>query len=62
MNWCGQDSVGERVARELAEDDDLLTHLFNYLVYDQTYISASTLIEDILQNRPVLLLSHIREL
>ena len=56
-----QDSVGEQVAKELAEDDELFAHLLTYINHDQTFVSACTLMEDVLQNRPTLILSRIRK-
>lgn len=53
--------MGEKVALELAEDDEFMIQMFNYLKFDQTFIAACGLLEDILQNRPVLTLSRIRE-
>ncbi|XP_067938354.1 short transient receptor potential channel 4-associated protein-like [Watersipora subatra] len=53
------DSIGEQVSKELAEDEMFFTHMFSYLNYDQTFFSACSLMEDVLQNRPTLRLSHI---
>lgn len=55
-----QDSVGEKVSHELADDDEFLVHLFTYVQFDQTYLSSCTLIEDLLQIRPVMILCRIR--
>ena len=56
-----QDSIGETVSKELSEDEDLFVHLFSYITVDQTFHSACSLMEDILQNRPTLVLSSIRK-
>lgn len=53
--------MGEQVAKELAEDDEFLIQMFQYLEHDSTYLAACGLLEDILQNRPVLTLSTIRK-
>ena len=53
--------MGERIAKELAGDKELFIELLSYLKYDQTYVSACSLIEDILQYQSHIILSTIRK-
>ncbi|XP_067946423.1 short transient receptor potential channel 4-associated protein-like [Watersipora subatra] len=55
------ESIGEKVAKELAEEE-VLIGLFSYLKYDQTYISSCSLIEDLLQYLPNPILSQIPDM
>lgn len=42
---------GDKLAERLSEDDDLLNYTFTLLAYDQTFLTACQLVEDLLQSR-----------
>lgn len=55
-------NVGEKVTKQLMENDDVLNYVFTLLAHQKTFINSCQLIEDLLQSsREVLDLHRIRK-